>query len=329
MRQPRPLLASSPSSLKAIALGCAAALATITGCGGSNGADIFQAAPEDAGSLGTGVDASLYPTDAGSFLVDATPAPCPPAPATSFKPTWKPPLASKSGACNQTQISSYFDACLGPTSNTAGCTAFCTGECHVLRLCLQTDEDTRPRVRPGHLARKTGSPLHHEHRRVHRGRASRRGNGRVWRRVPGSRSMQGERVQRLPERDEPELRRLRDVREPGGHRVPELHQYAQEHVRHCARGSEQPGCALHPPFDGYGGGSILAARPRLLRAVSDPSPQSVGSIALRSSPSSRQLWHPVLGEPSRSASRMIRSSASGMAGLTWRGGWAERASRAS
>jgi hypothetical protein len=138
--------ASSPSSLKAIALGCAAALAALTGCGGSGGTGIFEAPPEDAGSWGPGVDGSLYPTDARSLLEDVTPAPCPPASVTTFKPTWKPPVASKSGACNQTQISSFFGACLGPTSSTAGCNAFVQANA-ACSTCLQTD-DTDPEYGP-------------------------------------------------------------------------------------------------------------------------------------------------------------------------------------
>jgi len=137
---------SSSPSLTVVVLGCTAALATLTGCGGSGAAGIFQASPDDAGSPGTGVDGSLYPSDAGSFLEDVTPAPCPPASVTKFEPTWKPPIASGSGACNHTQISSFFDACMGPSSSTAGCNAFVQANA-TCSTCLQSN-DTDPEYGP-------------------------------------------------------------------------------------------------------------------------------------------------------------------------------------
>jgi hypothetical protein len=128
----------SPSSLKTIVLGFAAAVATLTGCGGT-GPGVFVAPPDDAGSVGPGVDASLYPGDAGSFVQDATPPPCPPASVAAFKPSWKPPLASKSGACNQTQISGFFAACLGGASSAAGCEAFVQSNA-ACSACLQSND---------------------------------------------------------------------------------------------------------------------------------------------------------------------------------------------
>lgn len=65
---------------------------------------------------------------------------------TSFTPTWKPPIASKSGACSTTQISSFFDACLGPSSNSAGCGAYIQANSSCA-ACLQSN-DTDPKYGP-------------------------------------------------------------------------------------------------------------------------------------------------------------------------------------
>jgi hypothetical protein len=137
MRCP-PAFASWPFSREHLAVGYAA-LVLLTGCGGSNGTGVFSAAPEDAGSPGPGFDASLYQPEAGSLLGDAPPPACPPASVASFKPAWKPPVASKSGACNSTQISGFFNACLAQTSSPAGCTAFAQANASCA-ACLQSDD---------------------------------------------------------------------------------------------------------------------------------------------------------------------------------------------
>ena len=131
--QTRRLVAPSLITL----FGCAA-IAALAGCGGTNGPGLFQGAT-DSGAPVTGNDASLLPGDAASLLTDANEPPCPPAPVTSFAPAWKPPGASKSGACTTTQISTFFDACLGPSSNANGCAAFSQANTSCVS-CLQSDD---------------------------------------------------------------------------------------------------------------------------------------------------------------------------------------------
>jgi hypothetical protein len=118
----------------------------LTACGGSNGNGVFQTANDDAGSLGSQMDGSLLPTDAGSLAQDTGPTSCTPANEAAFKPTWNPPLAFKSGACTDLQISSFYDACLGPSSNPGGCAAYVQANTSCA-ACLQTD-DTAPQYGP-------------------------------------------------------------------------------------------------------------------------------------------------------------------------------------
>ncbi len=109
------------------------------GCGGTSAPAQFQAF-EDASAPGPALDASLFPFDAGSLLVDANEPPCPPAPVpASFKPQWKPPVGLRSGACTTAQISTFFDACLGASSNASGCAAFVQANA-TCSTCLQSDE---------------------------------------------------------------------------------------------------------------------------------------------------------------------------------------------
>jgi hypothetical protein len=138
----------APSLIALSSLGCAGliALAASAGCGGTNGPGTFQAAGEDAGSLGSPTDASIFPEDVGSLLNDANQPPCPPAPVTSFTPSWKPPIASKSGACTTVQISTFFDACMGPSSTASGCTAYVQANTSCA-ACLQSN-DTDPQYGP-------------------------------------------------------------------------------------------------------------------------------------------------------------------------------------
>jgi hypothetical protein len=117
---------------------------TIAACGGAGSGGLFQVAPADAGTSQGGFDGSPLTEDAAPLLEDA--GPCPPASVASFEPAWKPPLASKSGACTKTQMSSFFDACLGASSTTSGCTAFVQSNT-ACTSCLQSD-DTDPQYGP-------------------------------------------------------------------------------------------------------------------------------------------------------------------------------------
>jgi hypothetical protein len=106
-------------------------------CSGSSGS-VFQAGAIDGGAGLPASDASFL-GDAASLLEDANQPPCPPAPVTTFTPTWKPPIAFHSGACSATQMSGFFDACLAGTSTTAGCTAFVQSNA-TCAACLQSNE---------------------------------------------------------------------------------------------------------------------------------------------------------------------------------------------
>jgi hypothetical protein len=130
-------------------LACVALPAAIdlVACGGTPDTTVFQPSATDAGSSSENqFDGSLLASDAGSLLGDASEAVCPPAPVTSFAPTWKPPIAAKSGACNTTQISDFFDACLGPSAASSGCSAFVTANTSCA-ACLQSN-DTDPKYGP-------------------------------------------------------------------------------------------------------------------------------------------------------------------------------------
>jgi hypothetical protein len=125
-------------SLATIALAAPVASTTLAGCGGTSDGGVFQNEGIDAGASGSPFDGSLLlATDTAPPVVDA--GPCPPAPVTSFKPAWKPPIASKSGACSSAQISDFYDACLGASSVAAGCTAYVQSNA-TCAACLQSDE---------------------------------------------------------------------------------------------------------------------------------------------------------------------------------------------
>jgi hypothetical protein len=138
MESRRHLTSSLAALFGSLTLAALPAVAALAGCGGSNGPGAFPNITPDAAFVGSGDAASLL-EDAGSLLNDANLPACPPAPVTSFTPEWKPPVASKSGACTSAQISSFFDACLGPASTPANCTTYtqANGSC---ASCLQADD---------------------------------------------------------------------------------------------------------------------------------------------------------------------------------------------
>jgi hypothetical protein len=137
MQSGRHLTSSLVTLFGSLALATLPALGALAGCGGSNGpGSFFNIGPDAAFVSG---DAADLTQDAGSLLVDANLPPCPPAPVTSFAPVWKPPVASKSGACTSGQISSYFDACLSPSSNPAGCSTYTQANTTCVS-CLESDE---------------------------------------------------------------------------------------------------------------------------------------------------------------------------------------------
>lgn len=129
----------------ALALAALPAVPALAGCSGNSGPGLFNQGPPDGGSPGSG-DAANLSQDAASLLTDANLPPCPPAPVPSFKPAWKPPSAAKSGACTTLQMSTFFDACLGPSSTTAGCAAYAQANA-ACAACLQSN-DTDPQYGP-------------------------------------------------------------------------------------------------------------------------------------------------------------------------------------
>jgi hypothetical protein len=145
METRRHLTSSLFALIGSVALAALPAVPALAGCSGSNGPGLFQNGGPDAGFEGSG-DAANLSQDAASLLTDANLPPCPPAPVTSFKPAWKPPSTAKSGACTTLQMSTFFDACLGPSSNAAGCTAYAQANTDCA-ACLQSD-DTAPQYGP-------------------------------------------------------------------------------------------------------------------------------------------------------------------------------------
>jgi hypothetical protein len=130
----------------AVSLACGALVA----CGGSGNASVFV--PDEAGSGQTvSEDAStpqLTGNDAGGTLLPDAEPPCLPSSVATFTPEWKKPNAAASGACSSAQIAAYYDACLDPNSNAAGCTTFSSGASNKTCVsCLATD-DTAPQYGP-------------------------------------------------------------------------------------------------------------------------------------------------------------------------------------
>ena len=130
-------LVRSPASTLAAGILVFYGAAAVVACSGS-GSDVFVPAAPDAGPPPASIDASLV-DDAPTLLADGGQIPCPPAPVTSFTPAWKPPVAFKSGACTSAQMSGFFDACLGASSSTGGCTTFVQSNT-ACAACLQSDE---------------------------------------------------------------------------------------------------------------------------------------------------------------------------------------------
>ncbi len=236
---------SSPRSafLEGLAPVAWAASFVLIGCGGTGASSNFQPGPTDAGPLPS-EDASLLPGDSGSLLNDANEPACPPAPVPSFTPTWKPPSAAKSGACTTVQISTFFDACLGTSSNASGCAAYTQANASCTS-CLQSDD----------TASSYGPVIWHSNRTYYTTNIAGciadeepdAGVGGVRPFLSGRRPMQRGGVQHLLERSESGLQPLRHVRKPGGHRVRELREDAHDRVRNHAQGSDQPDRGLPSP----------------------------------------------------------------------------------
>jgi hypothetical protein len=107
----------------------------IAACGGNPDSSQFANGPGDAGPA--------VQTDSGTTLGtggDGSDGPCSPAalPA-SFTPTWKGPASSAAGACSDSQIQGFYDACLASGVTPATCSTF-TSSNATCAACLQSDD---------------------------------------------------------------------------------------------------------------------------------------------------------------------------------------------
>ena len=129
-----------PLSSLALSLGCAGR-SSPAGDRGTR-SSLSQPTEPDSGAQSTPGPTGSLCGDAGSLFHDASEPACPPAPVASFTPSWKKPNASTSGACSSAQIATYYDACLGPASNTGGCAAFAANSAdnQTCASCLGTND---------------------------------------------------------------------------------------------------------------------------------------------------------------------------------------------